>query len=262
MAKSDIFLSNDAIDVVATTVNYGTSRGSATIKVDPVQGNLSLGGEGVDGDLVLRDEHGVAKIHLSGGGGPAEAKATLRIDGPGGGLVLGGAGSEGSLTVRGSTDHEFIQISAAVAAGEPAGRIHLNGPAGRATLGGSGADGALHLRDKRGVRRVALGALGSASSDETTVAIDGLLGAITLGGKAIDGDLYVRNSDDKTTVHITGGADSITKPRPEASILIDGHTGTLRCTTLQVKIDGVVTDLVARIKALEAEIVALKKGRR
>jgi hypothetical protein len=212
-------------------------------------------------DIFLRDH----KVEVSGSllhmGNP-DAEPTITFDLTRADLFLGGSGADGTLSLRNADGSTTLRLSTNSQESSATARISLDAATATATLGGSGADGVVHLRDRRGNQRIAMGAVASKRADETTVAIDGLLGAITLGGKDIDGDLYIRNGKDAVTVHITGGADVLTRPRPEAAILVDGHTGTIRCQRLMVSVDGVVTDLVARIAALEAELKALKKGGR
>jgi hypothetical protein len=215
MPKSDLFLRNTDIELVAEELRAG---------VDPARPNLAV-------DL---------------------AQADLR---------LGGGGGAGTVTLQAAQGGALVRISADTQAQDPPARIMLDGGRGAASLGGGGTDAVLHLRDRQGRARIALGAGTSRREDETTVAIDGVLGAVTLGGQGTDGDVYVRNGAGEVTVHVSGGADPLTRPLPNAAILIDGHSGTLRCRKLLVLADGVVTDLLARIVALEAEIAALKRGR-
>jgi hypothetical protein len=212
-------------------------------------------------DIHLRDH----EVEVTGSVlrmGSAVAKPTITFDLTRADLFLGGSGADGTLGLRNAGGSTTLQLSTNSQEASATARISLDAATATATLGGSGADGVLHLRDRRGTQRIAMGALASKRADETTIAIDGLLGAITLGGKDIDGDLYLRNGKDAVTVHITGGVDALTRARPDAAILIDGHTGTIRCQRLMVSVDGVVSDLIARIAALEAELKALKKGAR
>jgi len=210
-------------------------------------------------DIFLRDhEVEVQGTRLSLGATPG--KPTLVVDASGGDLFLGGNAADAALGLRRADGTTLLHLTTHSREPAPASaRITLDAATGRVALGGSGAHGVLHLRDNRGNTRIAIGAFGSQREEDTTIAVDGLLGAITLGGKAIDGDLYVRNGSEAVTVHISGGPDFLSKPRKEATILIDGHTGTVTCRSLLVMQEGVAQDLLARITALEAEIAALKR---
>ncbi|HEV7458026.1 MAG TPA: hypothetical protein VGN96_14735 [Roseococcus sp.] len=213
-------------------------------------------------DIFLRD-HDVEVVGTRVSLGATADKPTMVFDMTGGDMFLGGNSADAALGLRRADGTTALHMTTHARETAPASaRISLDAATGRVAVGGSGAHGVLQVRDNRGNPRIAMGALGSQREEDTTIAMDGLLGAITLGGKAIDGDLYVRNGSEAVTVHISGGADFLTKPRPEATVLVDGHTGTVTCRRVVVSREGVLHDLLAKIEALEAEVAALKRGGR
>lgn len=213
-------------------------------------------------DIFLRD-HDVEVVGTKVSLGATADKPTMVFDVIGGDMFLGGNAADAALALRRADGATTLHLTTHGREPAPASaRISLDAAKGQVALGGSGTHGVLHVRDNRGNPRIAMGALGSQRTEDTTIAMDGLLGAITLGGKSIDGDLYVRNGSEAVTVHISGGPDFLSRPRAEATILVDGHTGTVTCRRVVVSRDGMLHDLLAKIEALEAEVANLKRAGR
>ncbi|MFC2014816.1 ester cyclase [Chloroflexota bacterium] len=146
------------------------------ISLDSNSGNIFAGGDGADGDIVLKDGTNQNRIRLDAGGGNA---------------WLGGNGADGDLVLfRNSGDNETLSQAT----------IHLDGQQGNIFAGGDGADGDIVLKDGTGQNRIRLDAGG---------------GNIWLGGNGADGDivLFSDGGDNETlgdaTIHLDGQSGDI-----------------------------------------------------
>jgi|SRR6185503_8396611 len=183
------------------------------ISIDSDTGNINAGGDGADGDLVLRSNEGQNRIHLDGGGGNAWlggngtdgdlvlfpsggengqlAESSIHLDGGGGNAWFGGNGVDGDVVLFPGAGQpgELSQAS-----------IHLDGGGGNVWLGGNGPDGDIVMRSGTGQDRIRLDAGGA---------------NIWLGGNDADGDivLFASNGDNTTlsqaTIHLNGQAGDI-----------------------------------------------------
>lgn len=147
-----------------------------SISINSDTGNIFAGGDGNDGDVVLRATNGDDRV---------------RIDGGGGNIWLGGNGADGDLVIfRGSGDNVTLDEAS----------IHLDGEGANYFAGGNGADGDIVLRGAEGSDRIRLDAGG---------------GNIWLGGNGADGDLvlFASSGDNVTlgdaTIHLNGEAGDI-----------------------------------------------------
>ena len=147
-----------------------------SISINSDTGNIFAGGDGNDGDVVLRANNGDDRV---------------RIDGGGGNIWLGGNGADGDLVIfRGSGDNVTLDEAS----------IHLDGEGANYFAGGNGADGDIVLRASDGSDRIRLDAGG---------------GNIWLGGNGADGDLvlFASSGDNVTlgeaTIHLNGEAGDI-----------------------------------------------------
>lgn len=77
-----------------------------TVNLSGNAANLWLGGGGVDGDVVVRDQNGEERVHLNGGthGNADPDHVRAFIDGQNGLITLGGDGTSGKITLRGHND--------------------------------------------------------------------------------------------------------------------------------------------------------------
>ena len=148
------------------------------------------GGDGTDGDLILKDGDGQNRIHLSAGSAN---------------VVIGGDNADGDLVLFPSTAvHDISDFSQAT--------IHLDGEAGSiiAGGGGDGTDGDLILKDGDGQNRIHLSA-GSAN--------------VVIGGDNADGDLVLFPSTavhdisdfSQATIHLDGEAGDIILQNADAA---------------------------------------------
>lgn len=146
------------------------------ISINSDTGNIFAGGDGSDGDLVLRDNSGQNRIRLDAGGGNA---------------WLGGNGADGDLVMFRASGNNTSTANAS---------IHMDGNGANIFAGGQGADGDLVLRSTTGQNRIRLDAGG---------------GNAWLGGNGADGDLvlFPSTGDNQTlsqaTIHLNGDSGDI-----------------------------------------------------
>ena len=102
---SDVILTETGLELIGAEIRVRSSSGE-TIVLSVNDGNLVLGGDGRDGDLMLTDRAGAV---------------TIALNGESGAMHLGGSGEDGDLTVR---DAQFKQT------------VHLDGRTGDLTSEG------------------------------------------------------------------------------------------------------------------------------
>jgi hypothetical protein len=198
------------------------SSGEETGRIDGGTGNLSLGGNNSDGDVLLRNNDGDTRIHFSAGGGAAVSTSRAHINGGTGNLSLGGNDSDGDVLLRGNAGNTRIHLSAGGGAAVSSSRAHINGGTGNLSLGGNNSDGDVLLRSNDGDTRIHFSAGGGGAVSTSRAHINGSTGNLTLGGNNSDGDVLLRNNDGDTTIHLSaGGGPAVSTSR----VFIDGAAG-------------------------------------
>ena len=216
----------------------------ATIHLNAALANLRLGGQGHDGDVILREAGGLDRVRLDAGGGNGffggnevdgdlllfarhtdnvtGDEATIHLDGAVANLRMGGEGQDGDVILRDAIGSDRIRLDAGSGNGFFGGNgvdgdlilfafegdnvtaeeatIHLDGANGNLTMGGPGHDGDVILRDAVGNDRIRM---------------DAGEGNVFLGGNGVDGDLLVFDDSgdnvtfDEATIHLNGQAGDI-----------------------------------------------------
>ncbi len=175
------------------------------ISINSANGNIVAGGDGSDGDLVLRSNDGQDRIHLDADGGNAWlggngadgdlvlfpndgdntslARATIHLDGAGGNIFAGGRGTDGDVVLRNENGQD---------------RIRLDAGGGNMWVGGNGADGDLVLFPNGG---------NNVTLEQATIHLDGAGGNIFAGGQGTDGDVVLRSERglDRIRLDASGG---------------------------------------------------------
>lgn len=108
-------------NLIVGTVKLADTSKNGTISLDGENANITLGGGGHDGDIIMKNK--------------ADA-VTVGINGQTGALHLGGTGQDGDLLLRASNNKNTIR---------------MDGATGQATLGGGGRDGELAITNSAGV---------------------------------------------------------------------------------------------------------------
>jgi hypothetical protein len=170
VAESTIHLDGDTSAIVFR------AGGDQRARIDGAAGNVWLGGNGTDGDLVLfanagdNATVGASVIHLDGGGGVlsmrADGQTTARLT-TGGNLWLGGNGHAGDLVMFGSGGDNTSLAGA---------RVHVDAANAVLRLGSNGANGDVLV-----------------FPNEATSLTDDDSATIHLRGS--DGDIILRNAD-------------------------------------------------------------------
>ena len=173
------------------------------INIDNNNGNIIAGGDGADGDIVLKDGNGQDRIRLDGNGGNAWlggngadgdlvlfpnggdnttlSQATIHIDGQQGNIFAGDNGADGDLVLKD---------------GDGQNRIRLDAGGGNAWLGGNGADGDLVLFPSGG---------DNTTLSQATIHIDGQQGNIFAGDNGADGDLVLKDGAGQNRIRLDAG---------------------------------------------------------
>jgi hypothetical protein len=195
-----IYLNGASAEViVGGNVNAGSlkiksSDAKDRIFLDGGNGNIWMGGNGSDGDLLLFEPSATsfdtpkAVIHLDAGGSAitvrdGNAKDRILLDGGNGNIWMGGNGSDGDLLLFAPSATSFDAATAVihldaggsnifVRSGDAKNRIQLDGGNGNIWLGGNGADGDLVIFPSSATK--------TGGTDEATIHLDGEAGDITL----------------------------------------------------------------------------------
>lgn len=201
---SDVILGENDLELVADRVQMRNAAGeTATFGVQ--HGNLTLGGDGRDGDLLLLDRAG---------------QVTIALNGESGAVHLGGPGEDGDLVLR---DAAFRQTA------------HIDGARGDVTVTGT-------------VSAARLDTLSDATLKQDIAPIDDAVAALS----ALKGVTYAfRDRPDDPRAGLL--AQDVAQVLPQA--VRAGRAG------LHVDTAGVVALLVEAVKALSAEVEALKRDK-
>jgi hypothetical protein len=208
------------IDAETGQMYFQDKDGNKYLEMDS-NGNLSLGGGGQGGDVIVRDKDGKNRVHIDGD----NARTWLGANGKAGEVYVRDANGKDTVAILGA--HGRIWLGANGKAGygyfrNAAGKdtVAIDGANGNITLGGNGHDGDVIVRDKDGKNRIHidgdnariwLGANGKAgtghfrqANGKDTVAILGAHGRIWLGANGKAGEGYFRDANGKDTVAILG----------------------------------------------------------
>ncbi len=164
-------------------VEVARNDGTVTIYLNGDNGNITMGGNGADGDIILRTSDG---------------KNTLHLNGDKGNITLGGNGEDGDIYLKDGTGNTRIQFDAQqnlITVKDGADNTIVSiGANGNITLGGQGQDGDILLNDNTG---------------QQTVHLNGQEGNISLGGNGHDGDVFIYDAAGKETIHLNGDSGDI-----------------------------------------------------
>jgi len=115
-----------SIEASGNKLKFTAANGNLLAELG-TNGNLTIGGTGNDGDLLMNDGAGKQTISLSGGNGNgtfggngqdgdvylknAAGETTVYLDGGNGNITLGGGGSDGDLTITNSAGATTISMN-------------------------------------------------------------------------------------------------------------------------------------------------------
>ncbi|VAW94516.1 hypothetical protein MNBD_GAMMA19-2098 [hydrothermal vent metagenome] len=152
-------------------------------------GNLRLGGNGVDGDVLLFPSEGDLSNNNS---------STFHLDANGGNLWMGGNGKDGDLVIFPANASSNNDTGDAT--------FHFDGDGGNLWMGGNGKDGDLVIFPAN--------ASNNHDTGDATFHFDGDGGNLWIGGNGTDGDILLFSSS------VTDNHDT-----SEASIHLDANAG-------------------------------------
>lgn len=198
---------------------------------------LHLGGQGNEGDLVVRDAAKNQRIKLDGGQGDiiikdAVGNPLFHFDSTYAALYLGGRkaqrvrkgvpvapGNEGDLIVRDAANKERIKLDGGegdIWVKSEAGKhlFHFDSTYAALWLGGQGNEGDLIVRDEANRERIKLdggeGDIWVKDANGTLLFhFDSQYAALYLGGAGNEGDLILRNDAGDQTIKLDGGLGDI-----------------------------------------------------
>lgn len=202
----------------AGMLSFEDGYGNETIKADGKHGNLYLGGDGEDGDLLVRNEEG---------------GVTVGINGRTGNVTCGGSGTDGDLILMDSNSQRLIFLDAGETGEiDESVTIYADGKEADLVIGRRLNDGSVTLLDQLGEARIRIGgyrdpddAAGTTSEpdelhqqdgevDSTRVRID-MLGSLTLGGDGESGRVRLCHDDSLQTIELEAATSSIRLGHPD-----------------------------------------------
>jgi len=220
------------IDGGAGDVRVKDAAGNTLFHFDSSQAALYLGGQGNEGDLVVRDGANKERIKLDSGKGDvwvknAAGKTLFHFDSTYAALYLGGQGNEGDLVVRDGANKERIKLDGGqgdVWVKNAAGKtlFHFDSKYAALYLGGQGNEGDLIVRDEANKERIKLdGGQGDIrikdAAGTSLFHFDSAFAALYLGGQGNEGDLIVRNGAGDQTIKLDGGGGDIILSNADAA---------------------------------------------
>jgi hypothetical protein len=210
-------------DVVQTgTLDPGPANVRITFSGDTA--DITAGGNGENGDLVLKGTAGSEKIKLDGGAGDILVKddagnVLFQFDSGAAALYVGGTGQEGDVIVRDATAKEKIKLDGGegdIIVRDSGGNVLLRFDSGAAALyvGGTGNEGDVIVRDAAAKERIKLDAgegdiIVRDSAGNTLFRFDSEFAALYVGGIGNEGDVIVRDADGNQRIKLDGGEGDI-----------------------------------------------------
>ena len=208
------------------------AAGKTLFHFDSRYAALYVGGEGNEGDVVVRDGANKQRIKLDAGQGDiwvknAAGKTLFHFDSTYAALWLGGQGNEGDLIVRDEANKERIKLDGGegdIWVKNAAGKtlFHFDSTYAALWLGGQGNEGDLLVRDGANKERIKLdGGEGDIwvkdAGGNVLFHFDSQFAALYLGGVGNEGDLVVRNGDGNQTIKLDGGSGDIILSNADAA---------------------------------------------
>jgi hypothetical protein len=185
-------------------VEIQTDPGGVTrIVLDPDTADITAGGGGASGNLVLKNAAGETRtvlghiLRIKASDGTQLLELTT-----GAGLFVGGESQAGELILSDGANHQTVYISGLGrslrmgTASSPRFRLE----SGIAWLGGNGSEGRMLLFPGNGDNE---------TSAQATIGINGTAGDMRLGGNGTDGDIRLQGPDGKDRIRLDGGGGNL-----------------------------------------------------
>lgn len=107
---SDIILNDDDINVIGNVFLKAEKSRPQRISLDTAYGNIWLGGDGADGDLVLNAGDGTQRVHIDATRGSVDPHVRAYIGGAEGSFLLGGDGEDGELSIKDFENRKTVDV--------------------------------------------------------------------------------------------------------------------------------------------------------
>lgn len=142
---TDIILTDEEVQLVGPVGGRARTDSANTIALDPKNGNLRLGGGQTDGDLLMEDEEGNLRVHLSAGKDRQRDTLHVLLDGGRANLTLGGADQDGDLMLANGAGEPTVHLSGGAGGRFGSTRILLDGNRGEVDFQDPGGQTALGI---------------------------------------------------------------------------------------------------------------------
>jgi hypothetical protein len=212
----------DVADPVQGDLEVQTSQGATRILLDPDLGDVTAGGQGGIGDLVLKDESDRERIRLGRVTETLAFSANPKGGFDGGAMPVVTADYMG-LRVRTADLKNVVQLGFRAWSQLASAQAASTNPI-LFTLGGGTTTGSVQLRDGNDKPRVILGEHMGKDARLLILGPDGRVilefdpsyAALYVGGKGNEGDLVLRDNEGLESAKLDGGDRSLRLGTPEA----------------------------------------------
>lgn len=110
---SDIVITSNDLELKANSIHLTNIDNKKIGSLTPIDGNLTLGGNGADGDVLLKDSDGNIRIHISSGVDPnVNSKVRFLLDTGKAAMFLGRNGVDGNFNLLNKQGSPTIQLNA------------------------------------------------------------------------------------------------------------------------------------------------------
>lgn len=216
-----------------------TGSSQSTITLNAGNGDVVMGNNGRDGDLLLQDGSGNERVHISADGNRIEvqnsAEQITAMLGGSGNLRAGSNGEDGDLFLyRASATNIFSNSQWSVRLSANDGRLEIRnaggeiicmlGANGNLRLGSNGSDGDILMFRSN--------ASSLFTNADATVNINAEAGDMTLGGSGVNGDMFLRDTNGNTRLRLLPGSERMEVLNGSGQIIgMLGANGNLRLGT-------------------------------
>jgi streptogramin lyase len=200
------------------------ASGNVLFQFDSGTAAVFVGGQGNEGDVVVRDAASLERIKLDGGEGDiwardAAGNVLLQFDNATAALYVGGPRNEGDVVVRDGENRQRIKLDGGegdiwVKDAKGSVLFHFDSQFAALYVGGRGNEGDVVVRDEANRERIKLDA-GEGDiwvknpSGNLLLHFDSEFAALYVGGVGNEGDVVVRNGDGNQTIKLDGGLGDI-----------------------------------------------------
>jgi hypothetical protein len=194
-----------------------------------------VGGQGNEGDVVVRDAASLERIKLDGGEGDiwardAAGNVLLQFDNATAALYVGGPRNEGDVVVRDGENRQRIKLDGGegdiwVKDAKGSVLFHFDSANAGLFVGGRGNEGDVVVRDGENRQRIKLDA-GEGDiwvkdvNGSNLFHFDSQFAALYVGGRGNEGDVVVRDEANRERIKLDAGEGDIWVKNPSGNLLL------------------------------------------